>query len=213
MHNILPLFVAPAALFLVSCGSMVKSDVTRFHSLPPTGDGKSFSIQPSSANRPGIEFNTSAGRVAGHLQAYGWRQASYSSADYLVTLGYQMGGSSTRSGSIPIFGQTGGGTTYHSGSVNSYGSGGSAYGSYSGTSYTPATFGQVGSTPYNVTVHDRFCVVGIRTKGGQSVFEGRANSTGTSSEISEVLPAMIDSIFTEFPGSSGKTKRVSKPVE
>jgi hypothetical protein len=213
MNPILPLITSPLLILLVSCGSTVQSDVTRFHKLPIKGNGESFSVRPTNENRSGIEFSTYASRVAGHLQQYGWRQSSSGKADYIVTLGYRMGGSSTRTGSTPTYGQTGGGTTYHNGSVNSYSNYGSSYGSYSGTSYTPATYGQVGSTPYSVTVHDRFCNIRIKSRNGKSVFEGRANSTGRSSEISVVLPAMIDSIFTDFPGESGKAKRIQKPTE
>jgi hypothetical protein len=50
----------------------------------------------------------------------------------------------------------------------------------------------------------------IRDRDGRSVFEGRVVSTGRSAEIAAVLPQMIDSLFTNFPGESGKTKRVGK---
>lgn len=193
---------------LSSCAT-VQSDVTRFHTLPPQGSGQSFAIRAASSSNT-LEFGIYSARVASHLQSYGWSQASSGSPDYTVLLDYQMGGSRERQGSVPIMGQTGGGTTYHSGSVNSYGSYGSTSGSYSGTSYTPATFGVVGSAPYSVTVHDRYLDMKIRDRGGRSVFEGRVVSTGRSADIAAVLPQMIDSLFTKFPGESGKTKRIEK---
>jgi Domain of unknown function (DUF4136) len=209
MQSILKYLAAGAtAVALSSCAS-VQSDVTRFHTLPPQGNGQTFTIRAASSSG-GIEFGTYSARVASHLQNYGWTQASTGGADYTVMLDYRMGGSSERHGSMPITGQTGGGTTYHSGSVNSYGSYGSASGSYSGTSYTPATFGVVGSVPYSVTVHDRYLNMRISDRAGRSVFEGRVVSTGQSADIAAVLPQMIDSLFTKFPGESGKTKRVEK---
>ena len=85
-------------------------------------------------------------------------------------------------------------------------------GSYSGTSYTTPTYGVVGAAPFSVTHHDRHLEIEIRDQKGKSVFEGRANSTGTVSDIAGVLPQMIDSMFTEFPGESGKTERIEKKL-
>jgi hypothetical protein len=203
----LTLFIAIAGLS--SCGSVVQRDVTRFHTLPPQGNGQSFTIR-AAPSRGGIEFATYSARVATHLQNYGWTQAGSGGADYTVLLDYRMGGRSERHGSVPIMGQTGGGTTYHSGSVNTYGSYGSSYGSFSGSSYTPATFGVVGAAPYSVTYHDRYLDLKVTDRRGCSVFEGRVLSSGQSVDIAAVLPEMIDSLFTKFPGESGKTKRIEK---
>lgn len=196
---------------LVSCGT-VQSDVTRFHTLPPRGSGQTFVIR-SATSRNALEFEVYASRVASHLKEYGWMQIGPGSADFNVFMAYKMGGSHERHGSVPIVGQTGGGTTYHSGSVNTYGSSGSAYGSYSGSSYTPATFGVVGSATYSETVYDRYLDIKIRDRAGRAVFEGRVVSTGSNSEIAAVLPQMIDSLFTGFPGESGKTKRIEKNLQ
>jgi hypothetical protein len=203
-------FVAAATCFiaLASC-STVESNVTRFHTLPPKGTGQSFAVR-TEPGQSSIEFSQYSQQVSKHLQAYGWTPASSNSADYTVVLDYQMGGSRERTGSLPVYGQTGGGTTYHSGSFNAYGSGGYRSGSFGGTSYSPATFGVVGAMPYNHTVHDRYMILTIRDRTGTSVFEGKVNSSGSSAEIAVVLPEMIDSLFTGFPGVSGKTKKISK---
>jgi hypothetical protein len=195
-------------LALNSCAT-IGSNVTRFHALPPRGDGQTFVVQPFHAVG-NLEFATYAERVASHLQSYGWIQATSKAADYRVILSYQMGKSHERHGVVPLIGQTGGGTTYHSGSVNTYGNYGSSYGSFSGTSFTPATFGVVGSMPYNFTEYDRFLFLKIQEWGGSEVFDGRVTSTGSSMDLASVLPQMIDSLFTRFPGESGKTKYIEK---
>ncbi|MCW1914337.1 DUF4136 domain-containing protein [Luteolibacter sp. GHJ8] len=187
----------------------VNSSVTRFHTLPAKGSGQSFVVL-STTGTNSLEFNTYAALVAAHLQTYGWTQSASESADYTVNFAANMGESRQEHGSLPIMGQTGGGTTYHSGSVNTYGSYGSTRGTYSGTSYTPATFGVVGSMPYSVTFHDSFLNLRIRDQKDQAVFEGRVAATGRNSELSVALPAMIDALFTGFPGESGKTKQISK---
>jgi hypothetical protein len=195
---------------LISCAA-VQSDVTRFHTLPPKGSGQTFTIRSASSINP-LEFGTYASRIASHFQTYGWTQSSSGVADYTVIVDYHMGESHQSQGSVPIMGQTGGGATFHAGSVNTYGSSGSTFGSFTGTSYAPATFGVVGSVPYRVTMHDRYLNMKISDQKGQSVFEGRVVSTGTNAEIAAVLPQMIDSLFTKFPGESGKTKRIEKAL-
>ena len=46
-----------------------------------------------------------------------------SKAKYVVILDYGVAGSSTKVGSVTVYGQTGGGSTTHSGTFNTYGSG------------------------------------------------------------------------------------------
>lgn len=203
------LLVALVAV-LNSCAA-VQSDVTRFHVLPPKGSGQTFTIRPVSSGND-LEFGAYAARVASHLQDYGWIQASSQAVDYVVLIEYMMGGSHESQGAVPIMGQTGGGTTFQTGSVSTYGRYGSTYGSFSGSSYSPATYGVVGSVPYSVRMHDRYLNIKVIDRVGRHVFEGRVVSTGTKADIAAVLPQMIDSLFTKFPGESGKTKRIEKPL-
>lgn len=207
MQNTINLLLSAAIVVLLSNCSTVQSDVTRFHTLPPRGSGETFTVQ-SASSRSALEFGAYATRIASHLQAYGWSQAPLESANYIVLVDYKIGGSHERHGSLPIMGQTGGGTTYHSGSVNTYGSYGSSYGTFSGTSYTPATYGVVGAIPYSITLHNRYLKMEIRDRDGRAVFEGRVASTGPTGEIAAVLPEMIDALFSKFPGESGETKRI-----
>lgn len=205
------LAIAFSAVFLSSCATTrFISDVTRFHKLPEQGAGETFSIASKRGNT-GIEASQHLGRLAQGFTTYGWRQSSGSDADYRVMIDYGISDGRTVQGSRPIIGQTGGGTTYHSGNVSSYGGyGGYSNANYSGTSYTPATFGVVGAVPTTDTVYDRYLFVVIKNRSGSNVLEGKVFSSGSSSNISEVLPRMIDSFFEGFPGVSGKPTKVTK---
>jgi hypothetical protein len=116
---------------------------------------------------------------------------------------------------MPIYGQTGGGTSYSSGTVTS-GYGG--YASYSGTTYTAPTFGQVGSVPYSQKMYGRnldLSIIDDRRSSKNNVvkvYEGRVASSGSSADIAVVLPTMIEALFKDFPGQSGKTKKLSMPL-
>jgi hypothetical protein len=211
MNLVFRFLLLALSLLLVSCAATVESKVTRFHRLPAKGSGQTFKIQSTTAVS-GIEFSSYAGRVAAHFQNYGWVPSTASArSDYTVHFSYGITRGRLVQGVVPIIGQTGGGTTFHTGVVSTYGHGHRpGYGSFAATSYTAPTYGVVGTAPYSETVYDRYLDMNVRDRSGQSVFEGRAISTGTSAEIAEVLPAMIDSLFTGFPGESGKTKRVEK---
>jgi hypothetical protein len=199
------------AAFLSSCATTrFISDVTNFHTLPEQGAGETFSITSKRGNS-GIEVSQHLGKMAQGFMTYGWQRSSDSGADYRVMIDYGISDGRTVQGSRPIIGQTGGGTTYHSGNVSSYGGyGGYNSANYSGTSYTPATFGVVGAVPTTNTVYDRYLFVVIKNRSGANVLEGKVFSSGSSSNISEVLPHMIDSFFEDFPGVSGKSTKVTK---
>lgn len=207
--------LAVAALVAIAFSSCATtryvSNVTRFHRLPKTGSGETFTIK-SMTRAGGLEESQHLGRLAQGFTEYGWRRASSGSPDFRVLLDYAISDGRTVQGTRPIFGQTGGGTTtYHSGNLSTYGSGGGYGGAtYSGTSHTPATFGVVGAVPTRETVFDRQLAVVVKDRGGNNVLEGKVTSTGSSGNLSQVLPRMIDSFFEDFPGVSGETIEVKR---
>ncbi len=203
------LFTIGVAMLICSCG--YTTQVTRFHQLPPKGNGETFSVS-APRKAPGLETQQHLSLLSSGLVEHGWVQANSKNATYRVAIDYGIGDGRTVHGVAPIYGQTGGGTTtYHSGSAFAYGSyGGYASGSYSGTSYTPATYGIVGEVPTTQTVFDRYLLVLVFDSKGLTVMEGKCFSSGSSSNLSDVVPRMINSFLTDFPGESGKTKTCRK---
>ena len=194
------------ALGLAACQSVrIRSEVTTFHTLPEQSV-KTFRVLPAAG--PPLETASYAGLIAQNLEEHGWTPAK-GSPEVTVQFSYGIDTGQTRVGSMPIFGQTGGGTTFSSGMIT--GAGGLA--TYSGTSYTPATFGVVGAAPYSVTMYTRFLSVTMTdTKSGASVFEGTVRSRGRSSNFARVAPCLIRALFKGFPASSGSTQNVSIPL-
>jgi hypothetical protein len=149
------------------------------------------------------------------LQEQGYVRVKNSSTitDYIVIFNYKIDDGTT-TGSLPLFGQTGGGYTYGSGSVYS----GGQYGTYSGYSYTQPTYGQIGSIPFKATEYQRILLlnmIDINESSKDNVvtaFEGRVISRGSTGEISKVLPTLIEALFRNFPGESGKTKKIILPL-
>ena len=100
-----------------------------------------------------LEYEAYAKRISNKLENYNYISEKENIApEYFVLFTYGIGDGGTITGSMPIYGQTGGGTSFTSGTVTSSHGG---FASYSGTTYSMPTFGQVGSIPYSVRQHDR----------------------------------------------------------
>ena len=48
---------------------------------------------------------------------------------------------------------------------------------------------------------------------GKRLFEGKAEAASTSNKLSYLVPNLIEAIFTDFPGTSGKTVRITVAPE
>ena len=49
------------------------------------------------------------------------------------------------------------------------------------------------------------------SQGGAAVplFEGRVESVGKDNRLADVMPYLVQAMFTDFPGTSGVTKQVT----
>ncbi len=85
-----------------------------------------------------------------------------------------------------------------------YGPGGAfprplAYGRF-GRPYWGPRFGYLGAGYYDLPYYQREVAVLIRDKrSGEPLYEARANSDGTSSSVSTLLPAMFSAALKDFP--------------
>ncbi len=48
-----------------------------------------------------------------------------------------------------------------------------------------------------------------RRDNGQRLFEGKAEALSTSNRLAYLVPNLVEAIFTDFPGNSGETVRIS----
>ena len=205
--------VSALALTIIGCQqrTSVVSDVSSFSSLSPTSYGEPFFILPNEQQATSVEFSQYSSSVSKRLQRKGWyRVMDASEAKYIVLLDYGVAGSSTKTGSVPIIGQTSGGTTSHSGTFNTYGGGyGSSYGSYSGSSYTMPTWGVVGSRAYSYTTYQRYFQMKVIDRTSDApVFETKAASEGTSATFGQVAECIFDMALANFPLQSSSTSSV-----
>ena len=205
---------------LTGCG-FVRSSHTAFHTLNSGYKSKDIAVVPGNNELSNsLQFATFKSKLELKLRQSGFRiSQDPSSTSLLAYLNYGIDGgtTTTHTGSTPIYGQTGGGTTFHSGTANAYGTRGSAYGTYSGSSYTMPTYGVVGSQAYsfNRTTYKRVLAVDIldreQLKAGKpkKIYEVKLTSSGSCSQIAGVFDALLEALFKDFPGESGRSQRTT----
>ncbi len=217
-----------AAVMLValagcSTSRVVVSDVTRFHTLAaPAGlQGKTFAIASvSPEQQQSISFRNFADTINARLTAMGMTQYTGgngpSGADYVVNLHYGVTGPTPdvrgewgpRDWYGPQFGFSFGHWGRHGG-----------YGFNYGVGYDPFWddhyYVDTRQTFVRRVELDIYRGESYGSNDKQRVFEGRAISAGLNGQIEPVMPYMIDAIFRDFPGASGKTMtvRVEVPPE
>ena len=52
-----------------------------------------------------------------------------------------------------------------------------------------------------------------RAADKQRLFEGKAEAISTSNRLQYLVPNLVDAMFTDFPGESGRTVRISVAPE
>lgn len=159
-----------------------------------------------------LEFASYKARFEAKLAQAGYTITNNpSEAAYVAFVAYGIDSGKEEVSSTPIFGQTGGGSTSSSGTV--FGAGGSA--SYYGSSYTMPTYGIVGTSVNSDTMFTRAIALDIveaqSLKNGhpKKLLESRAKSIGTCSVIAGVFDEILEGMFEDFPGETGKVHSVS----
>ena len=197
----LPLALAAG---LAACSSpSLKADVSRFENQMPAPQGQTFAVvaeDPALAG--GLEFSLYADQVGSQLSKLGYAQAaSPENATLLVRFDYGVdnGRERVRSNNVgaydPFFGPWGGfrGYGYRRG--------------YAFGFYDPFL---AGPTVRSYTVYTSGIDLKIdSTESGERLFEGKAQAVSRSNRLPQLVPNLVDALFTDFPGNSGETLRIT----
>jgi len=203
-------------IFLSGCACFVKSNVAVFHQLGEVPAPKTYAFVPLKDQKNSLEYKTYIELVRQQLIKHQYREAiSGETPDVVIALSYGIDSGKEKLASVPIFGQTGVSSSTTHGTLNTYGN----YGTYSGTTtYTP-TYGIVGSSTVSRTEYSRglwLYIVDAKSVGTKNLnvlYEGSVKSSGSSSQLSRVMPAMIEALFKEFPGKNGKTRTETTAIQ
>jgi len=189
-------FAAPAALLMLGgCMTGLPTQVSRFNNLSAPS-GQSFVIQAANPrNQGGIEFGQYAQLVRQHLLAQGFKEATAAStADLVVLLDYGVDNGQTKVTSYPSYGYP-----YR------------AFRPFYWGWYDPFLFDS-GPEVESYTVFTSFVDMDIkRSADGQAVFEGTAKARSTTDKLPKLVPDLVEALFTNFPGKSGETVKITIP--
>jgi hypothetical protein len=208
---------------LAACATPFNANVTRFQTQLPAPQGQSFAVvadDPALAG--GLEFSQYAAHVSQQMQRLGYTPASSpENANLLVRFDYGVDRGRERvrrtGFSDPFYDPWYGYSPFRY--RGGFGRGGFGYGRYPG-------FYRGG--PWAYGFHDPFFGGGIdsytvytsgidlkidRRADGQRLFEGKAEALSTSNRLQYLVPNLVDAMFTDFPGESGRTVRISVAPE
>ena len=206
---------------LSACASSFNADVSRFATQLPAPQGQTFAVvadDPALAG--GLEFSQYASFVGQEMQALGYTPAATAEdASLLVRFDYGVdnGRERVRStgfahdpfyrpwygyrpvGYYPVRTRTGR-LAYVPARSWGYGFYDPWFNQPEISSYTVYTSG------IDLKIDDR--------STGQRLFEGKAEALSTSNRLQYLVPNLVDAMFTDFPGTSGETVRISiKPED
>ena len=193
------------ALGLSACATnSFKADVSRFAVPLPAPAGQTFAVvaeDPKLAG--GLEFATYANAVATELTGLGYtKAASPETADMLVRFDYRVDGGREKVRTDPGVGGIGA-----FGPWGRWGGWGGGFGGW-GYGFNDPFLG--GPDVRSYTVYTSGVDVKIdRRADGQRLFEGKAEAVSRSNRLPRLVPNLVDALFTDFPGNSGETVRIT----
>lgn len=201
------LIAVPAlALALSACATPFKADVARFQALPAP-QGQSFVVTASDPRlQGGLEFGQYARLVGQQMTQLGYVPAGDPSrADMVVSFSYDIdtgrekvvsdGFGGGWGGFRPGFGTFGGGFNRRFG-----------FGFYDPFIFGPGWNNDVRSYTVYTTQLDLKI---DRVADNSRLFEGKAEAQSRSKNLQYLVPNLVEAIFTDFPGQSGETVRIS----
>ena len=201
---------------LAACATPFKADVQRFQTQLPAPQGESFFVvadDPALAG--GLEFSQYADMVESQMQRLGYAEAaSADDATLLVRFDYGVDKGRERIRTTgfhdPFYSPW---ASYRSPFYRSpfyrdryYRS--RYYGSRWGFGFYDPWFGGPDITSYTVYTSGIDMKID-RATTGERLFEGKAQALSTSNRLQHLVPNLVEAMFTDFPGNSGETVRIS----
>ena len=222
-----------SALALSACAS-IPTTVTRYQAMPAPA-GQTFYVVPALGGQPTLEFGSYASLVARQLEARGYRPAGApQAADMLVKVSYGVDEGETEHRVDPFVRSRYYDPFYRGGFYDPfyrrpYWSRFGYYGRRSpfywgwddpfwyGTPYDGFGYGSrygMREPIREYTVYKSFLDVDIVRKADNApLFEGLAQARSQTDEMGTLVPNLIEAMFTNFPGRSGETVKITVPAK
>ena len=191
-----------------ACATPFKADVSRFAVPLPAPQGQTFAVvaeDPKLAG--GLEFALYADAVAKEMQELGYAPASSpETANLLVRFDYGVDTGRERVRTDPGIG-LGFGDPYF-GRFGRFGGFGGFNRGYAFGFYDPFLGGGPEVRSYTIYTSDVEVKIDS-TADGKRLFEGKAEAVSRTNRLPALVPNLVDALFTDFPGGSGETVRIT----
>lgn len=206
---------------LAACAATpFRSDVTRFQSQLPAPTGETFAVvSEDPALRGGLEFSQYADYVTEEMQRLGYTPvADPEDATLIVRFDYGIDDGRT------VLRRTG-----FTDPWNSWGRYRAFAPHYRPVRLRSGRIAYVPVRPWGYGFHDPFwgrddvasttvytSEIELKIDDGETgerLFEGRAEAASTSKRLQYLVPNLVEAMFTDFPGNSGETVRISVKPE
>lgn len=190
---------------LAACATPFKADVSRFESQLPAPQGQTFAVvadDPGMAG--GLEFSRYADLVAQKLEGLGYTRAAPSKATLIARFDYGVDNGREKITSDGFYRDPFYSPWYGYGRGFGYG----GFGRPWGYGWYDPWFDGGGVRSYTIYTSGVDLKID-RAADGARLFEGKAQAVSTSNRLQYVVPNLVDAMFTDFPGNSGETVRIT----
>ncbi|MBO6768792.1 MAG: DUF4136 domain-containing protein [Erythrobacter sp.] len=199
---------------LAACTTPFKADVSRFQTQLPAPQGESYYVMADDpALAGGLEFAQYADLVEAQMARLGYAQAaSVDDASLLVRFDYGVDNGRERVRT----------TGFHDPFYSPWYGYRSRFGYRTRLGYYHPRFAGRrwgygfydpwfgGPEVRSYTVYTSGIDMKIdRAATGERLFEGKAQAVSTSNRLQYLVPNLVEAMFTDFPGNSGETLRIS----
>lgn len=204
MKRLLSACLVAVSTLLAGCGTIIRSDVTTFHEWPDTLPDKSYVFERTKEQNDSLEYRNYENLVRNELTRLGFAEAPSGTRPALkAAIGYSIDGRDVRE-VYPVV-------------LHPYPYWyGPAWRGYYGPSYDPFWFGPpiVEQRVSQYQLFNRQLRVSLsRMSDSKKLFETTVVSEGTNGSLATVMPYMVRSAFTEFPGKSGVPRRIELKMD
>lgn len=214
LRSLLALLFLPAALALSACAENFNANVSRFQSQLPAPAGQTFAVVPDDPTLAGgIEFSQYASLVTAQMAKQGYTPSNPENANLLVHFDYGVDKGRERVRSTGFRRDPFWGPWY------GYGRFGGGYWGHRGY-YPGAMWGYGWYDPWFDDAYESYTIYtsGIELKidrraDNARLFEGKAEAVSTSNRLQYLVPNLVEAMFTNFPGNSGETVRITVAPE
>lgn len=208
----LAILVAATSLLLSGCATTLRSDVTVFHQWPAELPDKSYVFEAPPPAEDTLEYRNYQGILSNQLAKLGFAPAAQPEAAKLrVGMQFSTIDRPTRilQASDPFMTMS---PYWHPWGYSRYPYWGGRYRHYGyfRPYYDPWLFGYGPLEVREIIQHnyERQLRVTINSNSGQKLYDVTVQNTSRKQSTPEVMPALVQSAFTGFPGESGKAKRI-----